>query len=218
MRLAILISLCVLIIAFSIGSVVVYENWRRDRYDPLIIEAATKHHVHPALLKAIADVRGRFNYRAKGEKGEIGLLQVPHDGVTEYETQVMKDPAYDFGWVCVNKAHPPHKAIKYELARVCNICRTPLIRGECYPEQNIEIGAWYLAELTNRLKADVKKATGQAVEEENVIPFLIAAYCLSEKTVRDATRDYRDPLPQGLHSSIRDVLDAYDRYKRKGLS
>ncbi|NQT84662.1 transglycosylase SLT domain-containing protein [bacterium] len=213
MRLAVLISLCVLIVAGSIGSLVFYANWNRDRYDPLIIEAATQYDLHPALLKAIIDVRGHFNYYAGGEKGEVGLLQVPQEGVRAYKTQVMKNPDYDFGWICINKAHPPHnKTIRQKLPGVCNICRTPLIRGELYPKKNIEVGAWYLAKLTS----DIEKATGQ--NGKDVVPLVVAAYCLTEKTVREVTNDYGSlQLPTRLYSSIKDVLDVYRRYKRKGL-
>ncbi len=213
MRLAILISLCILIVAFSVGSLLVYENWRTGRYDKPIIEAANKHHLQPALLKAIVDARGHFNYYTKGERGEVGLMQAPQEAVTQYKTVVMKDPDYDFGWVCINKAHPPHdETIRHTLPGTCNICRTPLIRGELYPKRNIEVGAWYLA----RLKTHVEKATQG--KDADVIPLVIAAYCLTEKTVQDVTDNYRNPvLPPRLRNSVKDVLDAYERYKRKRL-
>jgi soluble lytic murein transglycosylase-like protein len=213
MRLAILISICVLLVAFSVGSLVVYENWRKERYDPLIIEAANQHHLHPALLKAIMDARGRFRYYARGERGEIGLLQVPQEGIARYKSEIMNDPDYDFGWVCINKGHPPHdETIRQNLPGTCNICRSPLIRGELYPKKNIEVGAWYLA----RLKSDIEQAArGKAGD---VIPLVIAAYCLTDQTVRNVTDNYSDPvLPPRLRNPVRDVLDKYQRYKRKGL-
>ncbi len=209
MRLAIVISLCVLIVVFSIGSLLVYGNWRKDRYDPLIVDAANRHDLPPSLVKAIIDARGRFNYDSRGERGEVGLMQVPQEGVAQYRTMVMKNPEYDFGWVCVNKAHPPHdETIRHNLSGTCNICRTPLIRGESYPKQNIEMGAWYLA----RLKAEIEKATQR--KGDDVIRFVVAAYCLTEKTARKVTDNYRNPVFPPL---IKEVLDAYQRYKRKGL-
>jgi len=221
-RLAILISLCVLIVAFSIGSFFVYENWRNDRYDSLIIEAANKHHVHPALLKAIVAARARFTYYARGEKGEVGLMQVPQEGVTEYKEykrQATNDSDWDFGWVCINKAHPPHdETIRHNLPGTCNICRTPLVRGECYPKENTEMGAWYLDKLKTKLMSGIQNATQESVEDDVLIPLVIAAYCLTEETVRKETDNYRNPvLPPRLRNSIQDVLDMHKRYKQKGL-
>ncbi len=212
MRLAILISVCVLIVAFSAGSVFYYENWRKHRYDPLIIDAAVQYQLPPALLKAIMDARGHFNYYTMGEKGEVGLLQVPQEGVSEYKAQVKKDPEYDFGYVCINKEYPPHQGIKYNVRGVCNICKWRLIPGLWCPKDNVEIGSWYLA----KLKADIEKATQGSAKE--VILLAVAAYCLSDKSVREATDDYRTPtLPPRLRSSIRDILERYDRYRRKAL-
>jgi len=212
MRLAILISFCVLIIAFFVGSLVVYEDWRKDRYDPLIIEAAYQHHLPPALLKAIIAARARFKYYAKGEKGEIGLLQVPQEGVADYK-RAIHAPDFDFGWVCINKAHPPHdKTLRQRFPGVCTICRSPLVRGECYPRENIEMGAWYLA----KLKSDIEKQIPGSSADP--IPLVVAAYCLTERAVRERTDNYRTPvLPPRLRSSIEDILDIYERYKRKGL-
>jgi hypothetical protein len=216
MRLAVLISLCVLIVAFAVGSILIYENWKKDRYDPLIIEAAYEHDLPPALLKAIIAVRGEFNYYTRGDKGEVGLLQVPSEGIREYKKVVMNNPDYDFGWVCINKAYPPHdRTLVHRLPGVCNICRSPLIRGECYPKRNIEVGAWYLAHLKERSETAIQ-ATDQSVRD--VIPLVVAAYCLTEKTVLDGTDGYRNPqLPPRLRDSIEDILEMYRRYKRKGL-
>lgn len=213
MRLAILISLCVLIFTFSIGSIVFYRSWKRNRYDTLIIEAATESGLHPALLKAIMDTRGHFTYYTRGSKGEVGLLQVPEDGVRDYKTLVKKDEEFEFGWVCINKAHPPHEPdMKDNLPRTCNICRSPLVPGEYYPKDNIMMGAWYLAQL----KKKVEDATQGKVDD--VIPLVTAAYCRTEATVREKTDNYRNPdLPPDLRNSISDVLDKFRRYKQKGL-
>lgn len=70
MRLAVLISLSVLIVAFSIGSFFTYDNWRTHRYDGLLVEAAVKHGLPFALLKALADARGHFDYYTMGENGK----------------------------------------------------------------------------------------------------------------------------------------------------
>lgn len=213
MRLAILISVCVLIATFSIGSIILYRSWKKNRYDTLILEAATEHGLHPALLKALMDARGHFTYYTRGAKGEAGLLQVPQEGIREYKKTFHGNEDYDLGWVCLNKDHAPHDpVITYDLSRTCNICRSPLIRGEYYPKKNIEMGAWYLATL----KASIEEATEP--RGGDITPLVVAAYSLSEKTVRDATDNYTNPnLPPRIRNSIHDVLVKLARYKRKGL-
>jgi hypothetical protein len=212
MRLAVLISLSVLIVAFSIGSFFTYDNWRTHRYDGLLVENAVKHGLPFALLKAVADARGRFNYYTMGENGEVGLLQVPQEGVAEYKAEVKKNPDYEFGYVCINKEYPPHKGIVYSVRGVCNICRMRLVPGLWHPKDNAEIGAWYLA----KLKKEIEEATKNSVRD--VTPLLVAAYCLTERSVREATNNYQNPdLPPRLRSSIKDILDKYDRYRRKAL-
>jgi len=209
----------VLIVAFSVGSLVHYVNWKKNRYDALAIEAATQYDLHPALLKAIMAARAHFKYDTSGERGEVGLLQVPLEGVTEYKKEVKNNPDFDFGWVCINKAHTRHdETIRRSLPGTCDICRSPLIRGKLYPKENVEMGAWYLSTLKSRLKTDIEKATQASINDEDLIPLVIAAYCLSETTVRSKTHDYGDPvLTPELRNSIKHVLDMYQRYKRKGL-
>ena len=214
MRLAILISVCVLIVAFSIGSFFSYENWRTHRYDGLLVEAAVKHGLPFALLKAVADARGHFNYYTMGENGEVGLLQAPQEGVAEYKTEVKKNPDYEFGYVCINKEHRPHsrEGIIQSVRGVCNICRTRLVPGLWHPKDNVDIGAWYLAKLKKEIEEGAKNKVG------DVTPLLVAAYCLTERSVREATDNYQNPdLPPRLRSSIKDVLDKYARYRRKAL-
>jgi hypothetical protein len=210
MRLAILISLCVIIVAFSIGSFLTYENWRTHRYDGLIMEKAVKYKLPPALLKAIVDARGHFDYYTMGEKGEVGLLQVPQEGVLQYK-EANRPAKYEFGYVCINKAHKPHTGITYPVRGVCNICRSRLIPELWYPEQNIEIGAWYLA----KLKSDIEgTGGGKQVNPNDVIPLVVAAYCLTENSVRSATNNYRNAtLPARLRGSVTDILDEYEKYR-----
>lgn len=212
MRLAILISICVVIAALSVVSLVTYHNWRAHRYDHLIMEAAVEHQLPPALLKAIMHARGRFNYYAMGEKGEAGLLQVPQEGVAEYKKAKLGADS-EFGYVCINKAYPPHTGIKYSVRGLCNICKSRLIPELWYPEQNIEIGAWYLA----KLKTDIEGAAGGTKRDlDDIVPLMVAAYCLTDKNVRAATDDFRHlELPPKLRNSIQDILQKYERYRQR---
>jgi soluble lytic murein transglycosylase len=53
--------------------------WRaslENRYDVVILAAARRHGVDPALVKAVVWRESRFNQHARGAAGEIGLMQV----------------------------------------------------------------------------------------------------------------------------------------------
>lgn len=53
------------------------EHWDRHyRYDPLIIAAARRHNLDPALIKAVIWRESAFDASARGGKGEIGLMQL----------------------------------------------------------------------------------------------------------------------------------------------
>ena len=56
------------------------ERWRRARLessqDKNILGASRKHGVEPALIKAVIWRESRFNPRARGGKGETGLMQI----------------------------------------------------------------------------------------------------------------------------------------------
>jgi len=56
------------------------ERWRRARIeasqDKNILAASRKHGVDPALIKAVIWRESRFNPRARGTKGETGLMQI----------------------------------------------------------------------------------------------------------------------------------------------
>jgi soluble lytic murein transglycosylase len=55
------------------------ERWRTYResdHDAVILAAAAKHRVPPALVKAVVWRESWFNPKAKGRSGEIGLMQI----------------------------------------------------------------------------------------------------------------------------------------------
>jgi soluble lytic murein transglycosylase len=56
------------------------ERWRRSRLessqDRNILAAAQKHRADPALIKAVIWRESRFNPKARGSKGETGLMQI----------------------------------------------------------------------------------------------------------------------------------------------
>jgi soluble lytic murein transglycosylase len=56
-----------------------WDRWRtyhEHSHDVAILAAAAKHHVHPALIKAVVWRESWFNPKAKGRSGEIGLMQI----------------------------------------------------------------------------------------------------------------------------------------------
>jgi soluble lytic murein transglycosylase len=62
-----------------IAGVIIFVAWRNRNehsYDALIAEVAKKYDVDPCLVKAIIWKESRFDPRAEGRAGEIGLMQV----------------------------------------------------------------------------------------------------------------------------------------------
>jgi soluble lytic murein transglycosylase len=53
-----------------------WRTWRENSQDKVILAAARKYGVEPALIKAVVWRESRFNPRAKGSKGEVGLMQI----------------------------------------------------------------------------------------------------------------------------------------------
>jgi len=53
-----------------------YYQWREHRFDAVIVAAARRYGVDPALVKAVVWRESRFNPDAHGRKGEIGLMQI----------------------------------------------------------------------------------------------------------------------------------------------
>lgn len=53
-----------------------YRTWRENSQDPAILAAARRYGVHPALVKAVVWRESRFDPKARGSKGELGLMQI----------------------------------------------------------------------------------------------------------------------------------------------
>jgi soluble lytic murein transglycosylase len=66
-------------IIFLGGLVTLWERWRtwqENSQDEHILAAAQKYQVDPALIKAVVWRESRFNPGARGDAGEIGLMQI----------------------------------------------------------------------------------------------------------------------------------------------
>jgi soluble lytic murein transglycosylase len=53
-----------------------WQNFREHRHDEVILAAAAKYAVDPALIKAVVWQESRFDSDAHGRSGEIGLMQI----------------------------------------------------------------------------------------------------------------------------------------------
>jgi len=63
-----------------------YWKWREHRFDDVILEAAGRYRVEPALVKAVVWRESWFNPRARGRAGEIGLMQIRAAAAQEWAT------------------------------------------------------------------------------------------------------------------------------------
>jgi soluble lytic murein transglycosylase len=70
----VLVTIGVLLVAYFV------DRWRRahleSSQDKNILAASRKHGVDPALIKAVVWRESRFKPRARGSKGETGLMQI----------------------------------------------------------------------------------------------------------------------------------------------
>ncbi len=85
-----LLALCaagLLAVAASAGGLWYWQRigQRQRRYDPIIWEAVRRHHVSPLLVKAVIKQESNFRADARGDKGEIGLMQITSGAVKEWE-------------------------------------------------------------------------------------------------------------------------------------
>ncbi len=58
---------------------------RSHAYDRIILEAAQRHHVPPALVKAVIRTESKFKSWVVGKAGEIGLMQIMPGVVKDWE-------------------------------------------------------------------------------------------------------------------------------------
>ena len=61
-----------------------WHDWRDHSQDAVILAAARRYDVEPALVKAIVWRESRFNAQARGHAGEIGLMQIREAAAKEW--------------------------------------------------------------------------------------------------------------------------------------
>lgn len=53
-----------------------YRGWKESSQDVFILAAASRYQIHPALIKAVVWRESGFDPKARGSKGELGLMQL----------------------------------------------------------------------------------------------------------------------------------------------
>ncbi len=61
-----------------------YYQWRVHRFDGIILSAAKRYGVEPALVKAVVWRESRFNPKARGSRQELGLMQIRTAAASEW--------------------------------------------------------------------------------------------------------------------------------------
>lgn len=61
-----------------------WRTWKEHSQDKVILAAAGRYGVDAALVKAVVWRESRFNPRARGRKGEVGLMQIRKEAATEW--------------------------------------------------------------------------------------------------------------------------------------
>lgn len=88
-----LILLGLLAAAAGVFSLWWWSDWRLDHsQDKRILEAATRYAIDPTLVKAVMWKESRFNPRARGRAGEIGLMQLMDPAAQEWAETVRAYP------------------------------------------------------------------------------------------------------------------------------
>jgi soluble lytic murein transglycosylase len=73
------------LVALNVAALIGWLRGRRERsQDAVILAAARRHDVDPALVKAVVWCESRFNPRARGKAGEIGLMQIREPAAREW--------------------------------------------------------------------------------------------------------------------------------------
>jgi soluble lytic murein transglycosylase-like protein len=68
---------------------------RESLFLPIIIKAADKHNVDPALIKAIIMAESEFNPMATSKRGAVGLMQIMPDTATSFGKKDMYNPDHN---------------------------------------------------------------------------------------------------------------------------
>ncbi|MEO6183115.1 MAG: lytic transglycosylase domain-containing protein [Verrucomicrobiota bacterium] len=73
-----------LILLIAVACYFLWNNRREHRQDKVILAAAKRYGVEPALIKAVVWRETKFNPNAKGRAGEIGLMQIMESAALDW--------------------------------------------------------------------------------------------------------------------------------------
>lgn len=224
MKLALLIVVAVVIVAGAAVSYFHYRAWRDNRFDELIVEAADRHNVDPALVKALMMAQTQLNYAAveagqPPERAPRGLMLVPADVAGKYLEMNDRGP---WRYICVNRRFHNHDPAKPEQFTAdipkdgntaerprCKApgCGQPLVEELLDPATNIEVACWYLGRLNASL--------GAVFRGPVPADLLVAVY----RWVPVADAPTFDPRQFNLSGEQRALLGAfskaYEKYSRQ---
>jgi len=88
----VLMLLCVCIVWLSVMMPRFSSTSKKsDQFDDIIIAAAKRHSLDPMLIKAVIWQESRFDPAARGDQGEIGLMQVRRPAVLDWAANINCD-------------------------------------------------------------------------------------------------------------------------------
>ena len=74
----------VVLLALGVISYWSWDYWRERRFDSVILAAANRCQIDPALVKAVVWRESRFDPDARGRAGELGLMQIRAAAASEW--------------------------------------------------------------------------------------------------------------------------------------
>jgi len=155
MKLAVVIVVGVAVLGVAVASYVHYTWWAEHRFDQMIADAAHRHGLDPALVKALIRVQAGFPPEAN--EGRHGLMLVSERKIEAYRAAVLRRP---WGYICLHRHfrnHDPNKPEQFtsnDPRRTCQApgCGQPLPHEPLDFEINLDIGCWTLRTMQDLLQ------------------------------------------------------------------
>jgi hypothetical protein len=188
MKLVLLIVAAVAILGIAAASYIHYSHWREHRFDEMIADAASRHDLDPALVKALIRVQAELPLEANERRH--GLMQISEQAATWYlqdnerrarqgETTYFPKDKHAWGYICVHRHfrnHDPNKPEQFmsnDPKQKCQApgCGQPLIYEPLDPEINLEIGCWTLREMQRLLRTSDPTLSPNELERRMLVAY-----------------------------------------------
>ena len=192
----------ILFLLLVIATVGAFSGWYywTHRYDKLIIEAARKHGLDPALVKAVIYEESYFSPRAHSSQNAIGLMQVT--------------PVVAQEWMEAAHSQTPSKTISalYYLASQQSEPSLEEALGE--PAVSLHIGCWYFQLLLNRYR-DERDPVAVALAAYNAGPANVERWASNADRSNLSREDFIDQIEfPATRSYVQKIIERYESYKR----